>query len=292
MKMFDCTWQKAIYETIKMKPISKDSVESARNKASRRICFATIHKNEPKKSNNPNYVGTFNLPFGEGFARIFPYDLFHNTHDRYNEDSVWRSIDSEDEFKKITKWVENQGERVFMRDCLYTSIALSFNFTNPNSNRTKIGELEYKAKQKHDTTAVEELATHCISTILDIPLYNNADLICAVPPAPNKNFDVPSQSVSLVSSHLKKDDITKYFKFGYQKKSVTSASLNDKWDALDSACLSFNGVDITNKNIILIDDKYQSGTTIQYIAMKLQESGACQVYGLSIVKTLRDTDNQ
>ena len=31
--------------------------------------------------------------------------------------------------------------------------------------------------------------------------------------------------------------------------------------------------------------------TIQYIAMKLQQAGAHQVYGLSFVKTLRDTGN-
>ncbi len=48
---------------------------------------------------------------------------------------------------------------------------------------------------------------------------------------------------------------------------------------------------VKDKTIILIDDKYQSGITIQYIAMKLQQAGAHEVYGLSFVKTLRDKDN-
>ena len=31
--------------------------------------------------------------------------------------------------------------------------------------------------------------------------------------------------------------------------------------------------------------------TIQYIATNLQQAGAHEIYGLSLVKTLRDTDN-
>jgi predicted amidophosphoribosyltransferase len=46
-----------------------------------------------------------------------------------------------------------------------------------------------------------------------------------------------------------------------------------------------------DSDVILIDDKYQSGTTMQFVAMKLQEAGARYIFGISLVKTLRDTDN-
>ena len=95
-----------------------------------------------------------------------------------------------------------------------------------------------------------------------------------------------------MSARLGKGHITGHFHFGAEKKSVKSATLDDKWTAWEEAQLTFDGVDITDKKIILIDDKYQSGTTIQYIAMKLQKAGAYQVYGLSMAKTMRDTDNQ
>ena len=68
--------------------------------------------------------------------------------------------------------------------------------------------------------------------------------------------------------------------------------LGEKWAAWDEAQLSFNGADISGKQVVLIDDEYQSGTTMQYIAMKLQEAGAYQVCGLSMVKAMRDKDNQ
>ncbi|MBF0334071.1 MAG: nickel-dependent hydrogenase large subunit, partial [Alphaproteobacteria bacterium] len=43
--------------------------------------------------------------------------------------------------------------------------------------------------------------------------------------------------------------------------------------------------------VILIDDKYQSGVTLQYVASRLYQAGARRVYGLCAVKTMRDTDN-
>ena len=95
-----------------------------------------------------------------------------------------------------------------------------------------------------------------------------------------------------MSTRLGKGDITGYFHFGAEKKSVKSATLDNKWNSWEETQLTFGGIDIIDKKVILIDDKYQSGTTIQYIAMKLQEAGVYQVYGLSMVKTMRDTDNQ
>ena len=169
---------------------------------------------------------------------------------------------------------------------------MSHNYTGVDGERTEIGTLEYRAKQCGDKDAVTTLARQCVDTIKDFPLYNDADLVCAVPPRPGKNFDLPSALASRVGVELGKGDITHHFSFGSQKMSAKSATLDDKWAAWEAAQLAFNGTDITDKRIILIDDKYQSGTTIQYIAMKLQEAGAGRIYGLCVVKTMRDTDNR
>jgi len=274
----------------RMKEITKETVERARAKEPKRICFATTHASEPKRKSPPLFVGTINVPFGEGFNRLFPHTLFPNPRDRYHEDSYWLGIESEEDFEEIDAWVKSQGERVFLRDCLYTSIAMSHNFTD-DGERTEIGELEYRAKQNHDMEAVEALAEHCANTIMDIPLYGKADMVCAIPPRPDKGFDLPSLAVSIISGKIGKEDITGHFSFAAEKRSVKSATLDEKWDAWNDAAIAFND-DLTDKKIILIDDKYQSGTTIQYIAMKLQEAGAHHVLGLSMVKTMRDTDNQ
>jgi len=81
-------------------------------------------------------------------------------------------------------------------------------------------------------------------------------------------------------------------RLGNTKASVKEVALDEKWAAWESADLQVTSLDLAEKKIILIDDKYQSGTTIQFVGSVLQSHGASEVYGLSLVKTLRDTDNQ
>ena len=84
------------------------------------------------------------------------------------------------------------------------------------------------------------------------------------------------------------------FVFKGPKSSAKQFKIKKKWDVWEDAQVSFQkgrALNVEGKTIVLIDDKYQSGTTIQYIAMKLQDAGAREVYGLCFVKTLRDTDN-
>ena len=276
----------------KMGKITKETIDQAWEKEPKRICFATTHASEPKRKASPPYVGTINVPFGEGFGRLFPFQLFPNPRDIYHEDSYWLGIKSEEDFEKINAWVKSQGNLVFLRDCLYASIAMSQNRTAPDvSDMTEIGELEYQAKEYHDMGAVELLAVHCANTIMSIPLYSKADLVCAVPSRPSKGFDLPSLAVSTVSEMVKKENITHHFSFRGGKESVKSVTRDERWNVWHDALITFNG-NLTDKRIILIDDKYQSGTTIQYIAMKLQDAGAHHVVGLCMVKTMRDTDNQ
>lgn len=277
----------------RMSPITKEAVEAARDRSPKRICFTDKHKFALKPYEHGEYAGAFNVPFGDGFSKVFPYPLFVDKRPNH-EGRFWRYIENKEEFDEIEAWVRQQGERVFLRDCLYTSIAMSQNFTGGDeSRRTEIGEIVYQTKPHQNEAAIKRLVKYCSDTIEDIPLYKDADLICAIPPKPDKDFDLPSIVVHNVSSMVRKDDITSHFKFSNtQNVSLKSVSINRKWSAWESAQLVFSGLDITDKNIVLIDDIYQSGTTIQYVAMKLQEAGAYRVYGLSMVKTMRDTDNQ
>ena len=48
---------------------------------------------------------------------------------------------------------------------------------------------------------------------------------------------------------------------------------------------------VKNKNIIVIDDLYQSGTTMWQYARFLKQMGARSVFGVVCVKSLKDSDN-
>ncbi|MGH7045007.1 MAG: hypothetical protein ACREE2_01285 [Stellaceae bacterium] len=80
-------------------------------------------------------------------------------------------------------------------------------------------------------------------------------------------------------------------KFNAEKESIKALPVDEKWAALEAARLSVdNRVD--GKKIILIDDKYQSGITANFLASELYRAGAVEVNGLFCVKTWRNTDNQ
>ena len=49
--------------------------------------------------------------------------------------------------------------------------------------------------------------------------------------------------------------------------------------------------EVKGRKILLIDDLYQSGITMNYVAMLLLEQGAKKVYGLACEKTCRNDDN-
>jgi len=256
------------------------------NKTPRRRCF-----NDHRGLNSSET--TFSVPILSA-VRVFQKEtglkLFYNS--RF--DNYWRGKLTTEELKLIKDWIRNRGRFIFLRDCLFCSIALAVNMDIEVAGRkkyTRIGLWEHRAKEERDEQAIANLAAETIHAIQELPFYKDADYICAVPPAPHKAYDLPSCVAAEVSKQIGKTDITPYFKFGGEKKSVKSEPLATKWDIWDNAELSFTG-NLTGKTVILIDDKYQAGITLQYVSMKLQEAGASEVYGLCFVKTWGDEDNQ
>lgn len=135
---------------------------------------------------------------------------------------------------------QNQGSLIYLRDCLSLSIALDKNLTdNISGQYTEIGLLESDGKNNRDQTAIQKLADGVSELIQYLPFYKEADLICAVPPSPNKEFDLPSAIVSIVSAKVEKPDITSGFVFNGEKSSVKTFTLDEKWNVWEAAQVSF-----------------------------------------------------
>ena len=271
-----------------MKEITKDTVLAAHNQEPRRKCFAD-NSGVQKRKGRP----TFSVAI-ESAKKIFEAQTALKLRESQEHKNFWCFV-SEEEIEQIEEWERNQGSLIYLRDCLSLSVAVESNFTDNTSGQyTTMGDLEHNGKNNRDKNAINQLADIVSQVIQYLPFYKDADLICSVPPRPDKVFDLPSSVTKLVSTKVGKQDVTDGFVFNGQKTSVKAATFDEKWNVWEDAQVSFqNGSDfnVNDKTIILIDDKYQSGITIQYIAMKLQQAGAHEVYGLSFVKTLRDTDN-
>ena len=235
----------------------------------------------------------FTAPFSKSIAPIFEDEtglkLFYHWDTRF--DRRYLDINSYSDLTIVENWIEKRKKLIFLRDLLDMSVALSFNIDYDLLEKTKLGELEYKAKHQHDTQAINTIVNIVTDEINNLPFYQDADYICAVPAHPNKSFDLPATIVATVSKHLNKADITKGFIFDGNKESIKDAELEKKWSTLEQAKIRYE-YNITDKTVILFDDKYQSGTTMQYIAMKLYQAGAKKVYGLCFVKTMSNKDNR
>lgn len=282
----------SLFGKIRRKNITREMVEQIRNDGRpHRICFASTHKEQPKRNGSGSHVGNFSLPFEDTVKIVFQCDTKYDLQDS-NYGGIWRKIEFENEFNIIDQWARRQGTRIFLRDCLDMSIALDFNFIDNNSGRhTILGDLERRGKHDQESAAVDQLVDHYVAAIKDLPRYRDAKHICAIPPSPGKLFDLPTTLAAKIAARLGLENLSCRFQFKQSKQSIKEMGVSQKWDAWEQTGLTLTPELAGDPAVILIDDKYQSGITMQYIASKLLEAGAGAVYGLSAVKTMKDTDN-
>jgi hypothetical protein len=276
-------------------PITREAFEASRGAdGPHRICFASTHAKQPCRLNYLHYVGALQLPFLQS-AGVLAEAVF-NCSFRPSQQfpGFWLPIATEPEFARVQAWTKAQGTRVFLKDCLDLSLALDVNLKDGGSGPegyTATGALEHAAKSRRDQQALSRLSDAFCETIRDLPRYRDARLIAAVPPRPGKDFDLPQSLAARVARKLSLEDLTSRFAFAGVKGTVKETSLAEKWRAWESACLTFAPPLSDEPSIILIDDKYQSGATLHFVASVLRAAGAGPIYGLCAVKTWRDTDN-
>ncbi|MEO7687674.1 MAG: phosphoribosyltransferase family protein [Sphingomonas sp.] len=263
--------------------ITKAALEQLATTKPKRVCFGTTHTNALKKSPSGPKVGYFNLPFSETFDELLPWAL---TSGKYG---FFVSADTAARFNQIQGWIDQHREMVFIKSLLNSAVALSFQYSE--EGRTPIGELEYQAKycgNKDATSKLSEIAIACFASLFQ---NRNINGIISVPPTdPDKN-GLPQLVAKAISNHFEIENFTSRISWSTKKPSIKSASLSEKWDILSSIGITID-TDISKRNIMIIDDMYQSGTTVHYVASRLRASDACDIHCLSLSKSLSDKDNQ
>lgn len=247
--------------------------------STKRINFSSSHAGALKKYNGQWKI---TLPFKESIQPIIKKEI-GNDIDLFVSDygGVWRSITNE-EYNKWHEFITRYKNIVFLRDCLDISLSLSMNIIE-NESRTEIGELEYQSKYNSNNDAEEQLVSLCEEWINKLPYYKDADLICAVP---SKTPDNLPQRIA-DKLNITPINISNTISWTSKTKDVMNAEkVEDKINILEESGFTINNIEqLKDKVIILFDDLYMSGVTLQYIAMKLKDAGAQRVLGLTIVKS-------
>ena len=273
-------------------PVKKTSLDDIKaflnDNATKRINFATSHVEALKPSSTKYEFGKIVLPFDETINPIMSSKLndgiggylFSSQYDGY-----WRRFTSEKDKEDCKKFIDEYNQIVFLRDTLELSIALSMNMLD-NDERTEIGELEYQAKYHDDKDAETKLTENIQQWLEELPYYYKANAICAMPCSDSLTPSLPRR----ITNNLKGfENLSSSVNWNNKNRKLKDLdTIEEKLEALDGFQLQVNS-DLSGKNVILLDDLYMSGVSMQFVAMKLKEAGAERVFGISIVKSRSNT---
>jgi len=202
--------------------------------------------------------------------------------------------------QEIYDWVGTVGKHVAMKDLLALSFALDYERKggDPNNAQTAIGALRAKAKPyggqsatKETLDAANKLADRCVAFLQDMTCYSSADCVVAVPPSnPKKPYNLPRHIAERIAAKWNREDLSEHVKTIKPRNSIKSVAVAGKLDTLLGTIEVDAGV-FHKKNVLLIDDLYQSGITMNYCALMLLRAGARKIFGLACEKTCRNDDN-
>jgi len=200
---------------------------------------------------------------------------------------------------EVESWLATVGKYVAIRDCLALSFALDYDREGgaPSKPQTAIGALRSRAKPYDaaptaDTRrAADELVKHLRAFLKEMTCYNGAEAVCAMPPSrPDKAFDLPSYLVAGIASKTKLADITAAVRTVTARPALKDAEVSRKL-ALLKDTIEIDAAAMKGKVVLLVDDLYQSGVSMNYVGMLLLGAGAKKVFGLAVEKTCRNDAN-
>lgn len=202
--------------------------------------------------------------------------------------------------QEVHDWIARVGKYVAMKDMLALSFALDYEREDgdPNLRQTDIGSLRAQAKPYgsqvvtgQTKAAAEKLVERCVAFLKEMTCYRSANCVVAMPPSdPSKAYNLPRYLAARIAKELELEDLSEHVRTVKARNSIKAVPLAEKLDTL----LGTTEVDadiFSKKHVLLIDDLYQSGISMNYCALLLLQAGALKIFGLACEKTCSNNDN-
>lgn len=272
--------------------------------------WVTIYENDDASysiSTNPKYVELINF-FFPMFEDNSPTKWKQN--EAYS--SLWlpKGCYNQNDVKCFMNWCNDATQDVlwlylnknisqYFNDELDFCIASDFNFVY-SDGRTEIGEAEYQLKYNISNLCQSERVKYAdiiINKMMDnckyIPIRNKANWYLSPVPAIESGKEklawlladeiAHCMGISFINARLKC--------IKPQMKQLSMENKIETWREIYSNDNVKIDKNVRGKNVIVVDDLYQSGTTIWQYASFLKRMGARRVFGVVCVKSLKDSDN-
>jgi hypothetical protein len=232
------------------------------------------------------------------FPNHFLSRTFEDRYGRFDWGCYMHGVSTE-QVREVEKLLELCSQHILLYDDLTECFALDYHttLTPSGSQRTDIGQLIYLAKPYNRRPTIKNheasssLAERMTQFINNHPTYKRSEVIISAPPSRlGKQFDLPTE----LAGHLLKS--FPYFRDGrnlVQKVRQTKpmkdcVTVPEKIANVRDAFQITTDGDIENRTVLVVDDIYQSGFTINELARVLFVNGAKAVLGLVASKTGRD----
>jgi hypothetical protein len=201
--------------------------------------------------------------------------------------------------ERVKSLLRELAPHVVLRDFLDASFALDFRLANGwlGSDLTHVARLvresnaSYRLSTRGNTSARKEVARLFAEFIAKVGCYRSSDGIIAMTSSTAQEaMQMPREIVKAVSKMTGIEDLSWAFRQVKDRTSVRTLTAMEKVAALEGA-IKTNRNMVEGKRLILIDELYQSGITMNYHGMLLKQAGAREVYGLAAVRAMRAVEN-
>jgi len=153
-----------------------------------------------------------------------------------------------------------------------------------NNIRSEMGELVYQLKYQHDSS----VANRIIDLLQDLKIFEHIDIVVPIPPSNKNRANQPVYSIATefgkrfgVAVYL---DVLEKSKGSQELKGITNP--DERQEALKNSMRISKSYDLSEKNILLIDDLYRSGATLKAATELLySDAGAKNINVLTMTKT-------
>ena len=164
--------------------------------------------------------------------------------------------------------------------------ALGFHsrFAGADWSRSGVGDLAFRLKYKSDLSAAQPLVKEIMALFAEHPELRDVDALVPVPPSTARPFDPVRIMADALSRHLRipvTPILTRKRRAMPQKQMNTLAQKR----ANVAKAFAVQG-EIDGKRLLVVDDLYDSGATLEEAANILSKAGAKRICVLTLTRTI------